>query len=680
MQNYLLYFILIISLISIGISVYNIINKPKCPTSCPLPSTQKDFPVNLPESSKIVKLNEDLTNVKTKLDEEYYDKKTLDNKLNSDFCNKTYLETKLEDKADKSYVDKLSFETNGINLENYYTKEDMNTKIDSYNEQLDTKLLQKIDTFEVDKKFDDVTDKFLSYNLKLNEKEDKGIFDTLSSKIDDRFSLYDTKLLEKTDKIYVDNINSAATLTNNEKFSTINAKLDEKEDKTNSESLYKDFNQKLSDYDIKLQTKADKNYVDSIAAQASGISLSDYYTKGEINTQLDNKANKSYIDEMVAKESGISLSDYYTSSQMDDKLTNYYDKDYINKQYSSYDKILSSKVNQNSFDLALLDKANNSQLEKLNTDLTTNYYDKINLDDKFGKYYNKTDLDSRFSTYDNVLIEKADKLSVNSISNNFSNYFNKSEINDKLLSYDNLLSRKVDNSYADDKFTTLNSTISSINKENITFSNSLKDKADKSYIDGNFYNKSYIDGNFYNKEQIFTKEQINAQFLKSNPIGTIIAFGGEISPVGFLPCDGSSVSRTTYSKLFSIIQNIYGNGDGTTTFNLPNIKGRVLVGNGKGDVSERILGEKGGVEKVSLTTDQLPSHSHSGNLSMKFPTYGYYVTSNNGKPEVLSNPQRGITNGDVSITSQLNTNNTGSGTAHENMQPYLVVNYFIKSE
>ena len=125
MQNYLLYFILIISLISIGISLYNIINKPKCPTSCPLPSTQKDFPVNLPESSKIVKLNEDLTNVKTKLDEEYYDKKTLDIKLNSDFCNKTYLETKLEDKADKSYVDKLSFETNGINLENYYTKEDI---------------------------------------------------------------------------------------------------------------------------------------------------------------------------------------------------------------------------------------------------------------------------------------------------------------------------------------------------------------------------------------------------------------------------------------------------------------------------------------------------------------------------------------------------------------------------
>ena len=116
MQNYLLYFILIISLISIGISVYNIINKPKCPISCPLPSPQKDFPVNLSESSKIVKLNEDLTNVKTKLDEEYYDKKTLDIKLNSDFCNKTYLETKLEDKADKSYVDKLSFETKKVGL------------------------------------------------------------------------------------------------------------------------------------------------------------------------------------------------------------------------------------------------------------------------------------------------------------------------------------------------------------------------------------------------------------------------------------------------------------------------------------------------------------------------------------------------------------------------------------
>jgi len=86
--------------------------------------------------------------------------------------------------------------------------------------------------------------------------------------------------------------------------------------------------------------------------------------------------------------------------------------------------------------------------------------------------------------------------------------------------------------------------------------------------------------------------------------GTVVPWGGSTAPTGWLECDGSAVSRTTYADLFTAIGTTYGVGDGSTTFNLPDLRGEFIRGwdNGKGTDSGRTLG--------SFQTDELKSHSH----------------------------------------------------------------------
>ena len=86
-------------------------------------------------------------------------------------------------------------------------------------------------------------------------------------------------------------------------------------------------------------------------------------------------------------------------------------------------------------------------------------------------------------------------------------------------------------------------------------------------------------------------------------IGTIVNWPSNSLPVGWLKCDGSAISRTDYSSLFSIIGTTFGAGDGSTTFNLPNITDKNILGNGT-------LGQLGGNNSITLTADNLPSHNH----------------------------------------------------------------------
>ena len=96
------------------------------------------------------------------------------------------------------------------------------------------------------------------------------------------------------------------------------------------------------------------------------------------------------------------------------------------------------------------------------------------------------------------------------------------------------------------------------------------------------------------------------------PTGTILPFGGSTAPTGYLACDGAAVSRTTYATLLGVIGTTYGAGDGSATFNVPNFEGRF----GIGPSSTRPLGSTGGQENVTLTTGQMPSHTHGdGTLS-----------------------------------------------------------------
>ena len=93
----------------------------------------------------------------------------------------------------------------------------------------------------------------------------------------------------------------------------------------------------------------------------------------------------------------------------------------------------------------------------------------------------------------------------------------------------------------------------------------------------------------------------------SVPIGTIIDYAGSTLPDGYLECDGSAVSRTTYASLFAAIGTTWGTGDGSTTFNLPDLRGRTAIGAGTGTAggaTAHSLGSKGGDER-------LQSHTHN---------------------------------------------------------------------
>ncbi len=149
------------------------------------------------------------------------------------------------------------------------------------------------------------------------------------------------------------------------------------------------------------------------------------------------------------------------------------------------------------------------------------------------------------------------------------------------------------------------------------------------------------------------------------PVGTINAYAGIAEPEGWLFCYGQALNRVTFGNLYRAIGTMYGDGDGISTFNIPDLRGRVIVGVDKNAgrvTSNNTLGKSSGEEKHQLTVDELPSHNH---------TMGYI--------------EHGITTGghpchDVSnaLNSKFLTKNTGNNHSHNNMQPYLVLNYIIK--
>lgn len=149
------------------------------------------------------------------------------------------------------------------------------------------------------------------------------------------------------------------------------------------------------------------------------------------------------------------------------------------------------------------------------------------------------------------------------------------------------------------------------------------------------------------------------------PIGAIIPFGGINAPAGWLICDGQAVSRTTYSDLFSKIGTSYGAGDGSTTFNLPNLKGKVLVGQDTDQTEFNEIGKTGGEKTHTLTIDEIPSHNHSVGT-----WYG-----GSGSSDFKINAAAG----DASPIGGDTSGNTGGNQAHNNLQPYTVSNYIIKA-
>lgn len=106
------------------------------------------------------------------------------------------------------------------------------------------------------------------------------------------------------------------------------------------------------------------------------------------------------------------------------------------------------------------------------------------------------------------------------------------------------------------------------------------------------------------------------------PVGSISMYGGGSVPDGWLACDGSAVSRSTYSNLFGVLGTTYGGGDGSTTFNVPNLQGRVPLGGGTLGSDSYSRGDTGGSATVSLTTAQMPTHSHTVTVDSDAHSHG----------------------------------------------------------
>jgi microcystin-dependent protein len=110
--------------------------------------------------------------------------------------------------------------------------------------------------------------------------------------------------------------------------------------------------------------------------------------------------------------------------------------------------------------------------------------------------------------------------------------------------------------------------------------------------------------------------QSTSAFATGLSIGTIILFGSDVIPNGWLSCNGSAISRTTYSPLFHVIGTLYGTGDHISTFNLPDFRGRFPLGL-DGRLSQSSGFHQGGVSEITLTEAELPSHTHEkGTLSI----------------------------------------------------------------
>lgn len=154
-----------------------------------------------------------------------------------------------------------------------------------------------------------------------------------------------------------------------------------------------------------------------------------------------------------------------------------------------------------------------------------------------------------------------------------------------------------------------------------------------------------------------------------NPyIGEIRMFGGSFAPAGWALCNGQLIAISENDALFTLIGTTYG-GDGNTTFGLPNLQSRIPMHVGNG----HILAETGGAESVTLTLQQLPVHSH-----------GWLASTATASANSPVGNVPAVAQGDLYTTSFSPTNMSpqtivaaGGSQPHDNMHPYLCINYII---
>jgi len=158
-------------------------------------------------------------------------------------------------------------------------------------------------------------------------------------------------------------------------------------------------------------------------------------------------------------------------------------------------------------------------------------------------------------------------------------------------------------------------------------------------------------------------------------VGEIRMFAGNFAPRGWSFCDGQLIAVSQNDALFSLLGTIYG-GDGRTTFGLPDMRGRVPIHAGSGPgLSPRRLGAKMGAENVTLTANQLPSHSHPMSASTDAATESNpagAVTGSSLANDLYFSNSPAFTNMSTQAVTSI-----GGSQSHTNIQPFLCVNFII---
>lgn len=158
-------------------------------------------------------------------------------------------------------------------------------------------------------------------------------------------------------------------------------------------------------------------------------------------------------------------------------------------------------------------------------------------------------------------------------------------------------------------------------------------------------------------------------------IGEIRIFAGNFAPRGWAFCQGQLLPIAQNDALFALLGTTYG-GDGRTTFALPNLAGRIPIHQGTGPgLSPRPIGQAGGTETVTVSAQEMPSHTHAALCSntgsnQASPVGNFWSTDPGGNTAAYSN-----TAGSQMATTAIGT--TGGGQPHNNLQPFLVINYII---
>ena len=154
-------------------------------------------------------------------------------------------------------------------------------------------------------------------------------------------------------------------------------------------------------------------------------------------------------------------------------------------------------------------------------------------------------------------------------------------------------------------------------------------------------------------------------------VGEIRIFGGSFAPSGWLPCQGQELNVADYDTLFQIIGTTYG-GDGSTTFALPDLQGRVPVHRS----NQFPMGSKGGAETVTLTQAQMPRHTHPMLASAQGgtlvdPGSNVLAASQPGKPELYTATEPTVAMGTGTVAP------VGGSQYHDNAQPFICIGYII---